>query len=59
MLVTVIIIPTLIDITVMMEDFETKSDRQTGIFYRNFFFMMLNMLLLPITNQQTIMDFFS
>ena len=51
MLVTTVIIPILIDITALMEDFQTKSHRQLGIFYRNFFFMMLNMLLLPVTQQ--------
>jgi len=39
---------------VLMEDFETKSDRQISILNRNFVFMILNSVLLPLTRTQTI-----
>ena len=36
------------------DDFETKSDRQISILNRNFVFMILNSVLLPLTRTQTI-----
>ena len=52
--VNVVIIPFLIDMMVLIEDFRTKSERQTAILNRNFVFMLLNSVLLPLTDQVTI-----
>ena len=57
MFMNVILIPFFIDIMVMIEDHETKSNRQIAILNRNFFFMMLNALLLPLTGLTTIKAF--
>ena len=57
MLVNLILIPLFIDIMVMMEDWKTKSERQAAILNRNFLFMLLNALLLPLTVQSSIMLF--
>jgi hypothetical protein len=56
-LVNTILIPFFIDIMVLLEDFPTKSARQTAILYRNFFFMLINTLLLPMTGEETIKQF--
>jgi uncharacterized membrane protein YjgN (DUF898 family) len=45
----VILIPFLIDIMVLIEDHPTKSRRQLAILNRNYFFMLLNSFLLPLT----------
>ena len=57
MLVNTVLIPSLIDLMVRFEDFETKSERQLSILMRNYVFMMLNSVLLPLTSQKTIEDF--
>lgn len=57
MTMNVILIPFFIDIVVMMEDHKTKSSRQVAILNRNFFFMLLNSLLLPLTGLTTIKSF--
>lgn len=54
MLMNVILIPFFIDIMVMIEDYHTKSQRQVAILNRNFIFMVLNSLLLPLTSLTTI-----
>jgi hypothetical protein len=48
-LVNVVLIPFFIDMMVLIEDFQTKSQRQISILNRNFVFMLLNSLLLPLT----------
>ena len=50
-------IPFLIDMMVLIEDFHSKSERQVAILNRNFFFMMLNSFLLPMTELTTIKTF--
>lgn len=57
MFMNVILIPFFIDIMVLMEDHKTKSSRQVAILNRNFFFMLLNSLLLPLTGLTTIKSF--
>jgi len=52
-------IPFLIDISVLLEDFKTKSDRQVAILCRNFVFMMLNSVMLPLTQEASIQEFIS
>lgn len=59
MFVNLILIPLFIDLMVMMEDWKTKSERQAAILNRNFIFMLLNALLLPLTQQTTIKLFLS
>lgn len=53
----VILIPFLIDIMVLLEDHHTKSRRQLAILNRNYFFMLLNSFLLPLTLQSSIKAF--
>lgn len=50
MLVNVCLIPFFIDMMVLIEDFDTKSERQLAILNRNFVFMMLNSVMLPLTS---------
>lgn len=50
----VILIPFFIDIMVMLEDHPSKSGRQLAILNRNFFFMVLNSFLIPLTSTTTI-----
>lgn len=57
MFMNVILIPFFIDIMVTLEDHPTKSSRQITILNRNFFFMLLNSLLLPLTGLNTIKAF--
>lgn len=57
MAVNVVMIPFLIDMMVLLEDFKTKSDRQLSILNRNFVFMMLNSVMLPLTRESTIRTF--
>ena len=57
MFMNVILIPFFIDIMVTLEDHPTKSSRQITILNRNFFFMLLNSLLLPLTGLTTIKAF--
>lgn len=52
--VNVVLIPFFIDMMVLCEDFDTKSDRQVAILNRNFVFMCLNSVLLPLTHKNTI-----
>lgn len=49
LLINVVLIPFFIDMMVLIEDFETKSDRQIAILNRNFVFIILNSVLLPLT----------
>ena len=58
MTVNTIIIPYLIYLLVLFEDHRTKSDRHLAVLNRNFFFMMLNSLLLPLTGLTSIKAFF-
>ena len=55
--VNLILIPFFIDMMVIMEDWRTKSERQAAILNRNFIFMLLNALLLPLTSMTTIKSF--
>ena len=57
MLLNVIIIPFLIDMMVLMEDYQTRSERQISILNRNFIFMLLNSMLLPLTELTSIKGF--
>ena len=59
MFVNLILIPLFIDLMVMMEDWKTRSERQAAILNRNFIFMLVNALLLPLTQQTTIKLFLS
>jgi len=52
-----IFIPLLIDFLILFEAFDTKSDRQLAILNRNFFFMMINTLFIPLTGVGTIKAF--
>ena len=47
--INVVLIPFLIDMMVLLEDFETRSDRQLAILNRNMIFMFLNSIALPLT----------
>lgn len=53
----VILIPFFIDIMVLLEDHPTKSRRQLAILNRNYFFMLLNSFLLPLTFTSSIKAF--
>ena len=53
-----IIIPFLIDLAVMFEDHQRKSTVQMTIIWRIYFFMLLNTLLIPITESSTTQYFF-
>jgi hypothetical protein len=55
--VNIILIPFLIDIMVLMEDHPTKSIRQLAILNRNYFFMLLNSFLIPLTFTTSIKAF--
>ena len=55
--VNLILIPNFIELMVMLEDWKTKSERQVAILNRNFLFMLLNALLLPLTSMTTIKAF--
>ena len=57
MLVSIILIPFLLDMMVLMEDFRTKSQRQLALLNRNFIFMLINMLFLNLTGLTTIKAF--
>ena len=57
MFMNVILIPFFIDVMVALEDHPTKSSRQITILNRNFFFMLLNSLLLPLTGLASIKAF--
>jgi hypothetical protein len=57
LVVNVMIIPGLIDLVVAFEDFKTKSSRQIAILNRNFIFMIINSIMLPLTSVVTIEDF--
>ena len=57
MFVNLILIPLFIDLMAMMEDWRTKSERQAAILNRNYIFMLLNALLLPLTSMTTIKSF--
>lgn len=57
LLFTAIFIPLLIDFLIIFEAFDTKSDRQLAVLNRNFFFMMINSLFIPLTGAGTIKAF--
>ena len=57
MIVSIIIIPQLIDFMVQMEEFRTKSAKQITILNRNYLFMMINLFFLNLTGQTTIKAF--
>jgi hypothetical protein len=45
----IILIPFFIDMMVLIEDHPSKSTRQLAILNRNYFFMTINMFLIPLT----------
>ena len=51
------LIPLLIDLVAKYEDHETQSAKQLTILRLNYFFMLLNTILLPLTGYITIKDF--
>ena len=57
MIVSIILIPFLLDMMVLMEDWRTKSLRQIALLNRNFIFMIINMLFLNLTGLTTIKAF--
>lgn len=57
MIVSIILIPFLLDMMVLMEDWRTKSQRQVALLNRNFLFMLTNMLFLNLTGLTTIKAF--
>lgn len=57
MIVSIILIPFLLDMMVLMEDFRTKSERQMALLNRNFIFMLINMEFLNLTGLTTIKAF--
>ena len=54
MIVSIIMIPALLDLMVLMEDWKTKSQRQVALLNRNYVFMIINMLFLNLTGLMTI-----
>ena len=52
------IIPALIDVSVMFEDYETKSQMENVRIGRNYFFMLLNILLIPVSSASSAIIFF-
>ena len=57
MVVSIILIPFLLDMMVLMEDWRTKSQRQAALLNRNYIFMLINMLFLNLTGLTTIKAF--
>ena len=57
MVVSIILIPFLLDMMVIMEDWRTKSQRQAALLNRNYIFMLINMLFLNLTGLTTIKAF--
>mgnify|MGYP007038730277 FL=1 len=53
-----VIIPSLIDLSVLFEDHPHQSGVQASIMKRVYFFMLLNTLLMPITEASTALYFF-
>ena len=53
-----VVIPGLIDISVLFEDHRRESSVQVTIIRRIYFFMILNTLLIPITFTSTALEFF-
>jgi hypothetical protein len=53
------IIPILIDLTAALEDHRTKSSKQIAIMKKNFFFMVVNTIFIPLTGQASIELFLS
>lgn len=53
-----VIIPSLVDFSVLFEDHQRESNIQISIIWRIFFFMLLNTLLIPITEASTAQVFF-
>jgi hypothetical protein len=49
-----IFIPTLVDFISYYEEYETKSDRHKNNLYKQWFYMLLNMIFLPMLNITTI-----
>lgn len=54
-----VLIPLLIDLIAIFESHRTKSGRQLSIMKKNFVFMMLNAIFLPLTELATIKAFIS
>ena len=52
-----VIIPAMVTICVKFEDFDTRSETQIAILNRNYFFLLVNTLFLPITGAATIEAF--
>jgi hypothetical protein len=57
-LVNFVIIPSLIDLSVLFEDHYHQSGIQASIMNRIYFFMLLNTLLMPITEASTALYLF-
>lgn len=53
-----VLIPALIDALSEFEGFRRKSSRQIGIMRRLFFFMLMNTLIIPVTQTSTALIFF-
>jgi len=53
------IIPLLINISVTFEDHETKSSMENVRIGRIYFFMLLNIVLIPITSTSTAVELFT
>jgi Calcium-dependent channel, 7TM region, putative phosphate len=54
-----VFIPTLVDFISYYEEYETKSMRHKNNLYKQWFFMLINMIFLPMLNITTIQNFFS
>lgn len=52
------LVPNLIDYSTLLEDFQRKSSRQNAIMHRNFFFMFVNLFILPIMQKAVALDLF-
>jgi len=57
MLFNFIFIPTLVDWTSHYEELENKSTRHRNNLFKQFFFMMINTVFIPITQTATISSF--
>jgi hypothetical protein len=57
LLFNVVIIPFFIDLIALVEDHKTKSARQVAIMKKNFGFMLINTIFLPLTGLLTIKSF--
>jgi len=58
-LVNFVIIPSLVDLSMLFGDYQRESNLQISIIRNMFFFMLLNTLLIPITEASTAQVFFT